>query len=114
MKIKQINPPWNKKVYKRKYEPFYHTQRWRDVRKAFLLGTTTLEDGRLVPNSMCLECYKKGKMVASNTVDHIHRIKDGGDPYDHSNFQALCRTCHDKKSSKEGQEAKLKMKFKNP
>lgn len=113
MKIKQTAPPWNKSVRKRNYEPFYHTQRWRDIRKGFLIGTTTLPDGRIVSNSMCIECFKNGKSVASNTVDHIQRIKDGGDPYNPDNFQALCRSCHEKKSSKEGNEAKMKMKFKN-
>lgn len=113
MKIKQTNPPWNKRVYTRKYEAFYHTNRWREIRKAFLMGTTKLPDGTLVPNSMCIECYKKGKIVSSNTVDHIHRIKAGGDPYDMNNFQALCRTCHDKKSSSEGLEAKREMNLKN-
>lgn len=113
MKIKQINPPWNKNIRKRNYEPFYHTARWREIRKSFLLGTTILEDGKLVPNSICIECYKKGKTTASNTVDHIHRIRDGGDPYNPANFQALCKTCHEKKSSKEGNEQKMKMKLKN-
>lgn len=112
MNIKKTNPPWDKKTYKRKYEPFYHTARWREIRKAFLLGHTTW-NGTMVPNTLCLECYKNGKVVPSNTVDHIQRIKSGGDAYDLNNLQALCRACHDTKSSKEGLEEKMKLKFKN-
>lgn len=112
MRIKKTQPPWDKRVYKRNYEPFYHTARWREIRKAFFLGTTTLEDGRIVPNSICLECYKQDKITPSNTVDHINRIKSGGDAYDLNNMQGLCRACHDRKSSKEGLDKKMEINSK--
>jgi len=36
-------------------------------------------------------------------VDHIIELKDGGAPLDERNVQALCRTCHGKKTSIEKQ-----------
>lgn len=113
MKINNIKRPWVQSYKPRKYEPFYHTQQWRNIRKAFMLGTTTLEDGRIVPNNICIMCYLEGKTVAANTIDHKHRIKDGGDALDPNNLQALCRQHHDRKSSSEGHEMKEKMKKSN-
>ena len=112
MKINKVQPPWDKRVYKRSYEAFYHTSRWREIRKAFMLGHTKLDDGRVVPNTLCLSCYKQGKVVPANTIDHIKRIKSGGDAYDLNNLQSLCRLCHDRKSSKEGLEKKMELNSK--
>lgn len=112
MQIKKIKRPWVAEYKPRKYEPFYHSASWAKLRKAFMLGYTTLDNGKLVPNTICLECYKEGRTTPANTIDHIHRIKDGGSATDMANLQALCRKHHDQKSSREGQEMKMKMKSK--
>lgn len=112
MNIKKIKRPWVIEQKPRKYEPFYHSSSWTKLRKAFMLGHTTLDNGKIVPHTLCIECYKEGRTTPANTVDHIHRIKDGGSATDMANLQSLCRRHHDIKSSKEGHETKMKMKSK--
>ena len=48
---------------------------------------------------LCRECGAAGEIV-----DHIKRIRAGGDHYDESNLQTLCRTCHEKKRGREAWE----------
>ena len=47
----------------------------------------------------CQSCGRAGKLEA----DHIVRLEDepGRDPYDETNIQALCRSCHIEKTAKE-------------
>lgn len=107
MKINKLTTPWHKRPYrKRDYVTFYHTPAWRKLRAAFINSTSTLPDGRIVSNAYCRQCYLSGKLVEAHTIDHINRIRDGGDSYDWANLQSLCRPCHDRKSSREGHEAK--------
>ncbi len=64
--------------------------KWRTARKAFLKR-----------NPLCFECQGKGILKAAAVVDHI--IPHKGDPglfWDESNWQALCKTCHDRKTAK--------------
>jgi len=66
--------------------------RWRKARKRFLAA-----------NPLCAECMKEGKVTAASVVDHI--IPHKGDPvlfWDESNWQSLCKQCHDRKTTKEG------------
>jgi len=62
--------------------------RWRQARKLFL--------GR---NPLCRECMKAGRLTPATVVDHI--IPHRGDQklfWDESNWQPLCKACHDKKT----------------
>jgi len=34
-------------------------------------------------------------------VDHVRPLSDGGDHYDADNLQALCRSCHARKTCRE-------------
>lgn len=34
------------------------------------------------------------------TVDHIHEIEDGGDPFDPTNLQVVCRSCNSSKGNR--------------
>lgn len=107
MKINKPIRPWHKNPYrKREYVSFYHSTAWRKLRTAFISSTSTLDDGRIVSNAYCRECFINGKLTEAHTIDHIHRIRDGGDAFEWSNLQSLCRSCHDRKSSREGHEAK--------
>lgn len=66
--------------------------RWRRERKAFL-----------VSNPLCAECQLWGRVVAANVVDHV--IPHKGDKlmfWDRSNWQGLCKNCHDVKTAGEG------------
>jgi len=60
-------------------------RRWKKCRKIFLQA-----------NPLCSRCYKIGKLVEASIVDHI--IPHKGDEqlfWDQSNWQALCKPCHD-------------------
>lgn len=48
---------------------------------------------------LCVQCAKQGKYVRATVVDHI--IPHRGDQklfWDQNNWQALCKSCHDKKT----------------
>lgn len=105
MKIQKIKRPWFREYANRPPQSFYHSSEWRKLRKAFITSTTTLPDGRILPNAICRICYLDyGRTEPMHTVDHIHRIRDGGNPLDWNNLQSLCKMHHDRKSSQEGHE----------
>ena len=54
---------------------------------------------------VCAECKGDGACE----VDHIVSRRNGGSN-DYSNLQALCRTCHARKSSNEGNAAKARLR----
>lgn len=65
--------------------------RWRKASKAYLHA-----------HPLCAECLRHGRYTKATVVDHIkpHR----GDPelfWDESNWQPLCKRCHDRKSMTE-------------
>jgi len=65
--------------------------RWRKVRMMFLRQ-----------HPLCVECQKAGRLTPATVVDHI--IPHKGDMvlfWDESNWQALCKPCHDRKTAKE-------------
>ena len=45
----------------------------------------------------CRTCGRAGKLE----VDHVIPIDKGGDPWESSNLQTLCRDCHIKKTRRE-------------
>lgn len=65
--------------------------RWRRASKAFLRE-----------HPLCVYCQAEGKVVASAVTDHIvpHR-GDAGLFWDRTNWQALCKPCHDGKKQRE-------------
>jgi hypothetical protein len=105
MKIETIKRPWDNPNGQRRYnrDPFYNSQEWKRTKQAFKLGYTELPDGRRVSNTMCLECFKKGKVSAGYAIDHVVRIKDGGERTDFKNLQNLCEHHHAVKSALEAQ-----------
>ncbi|OOR83903.1 HNH endonuclease [Moraxella canis] len=66
-----------------------YDSRWRHARLAFL------DD-----NPLCVMCQANGLLVAATVVDHIipHRGNQARF-WDISNWQALCKTCHDHKTN---------------
>ena len=65
--------------------------RWRVRSKLYLKA-----------NPLCVECNRKGKLTPATVVDHIkpHR----GAPllmWDETNWQALCKPCHDRKTGRQ-------------
>ena len=45
----------------------------------------------------CRSCGRAGRLEC----DHVTPLQMGGDPYDPSNLQTLCRTCHIAKTRRE-------------
>jgi 5-methylcytosine-specific restriction protein A len=48
-------------------------------------------------NPLCVICRKEGRLFPATVYDHIVPINRGGDPWDESNKQGLCNSCHQKK-----------------
>ena len=62
--------------------------KWREARRLFLQR-----------NPLCQNCLKNGKLTPATVVDHI--VPHRGDQllfWDHGNWQALCKACHDRKT----------------
>lgn len=68
-----------------------YNSRWRKESKHYLQT-----------HPLCEECMKHGVYTAATVVDHI--VPHRGDPvlfWNQSNWQALCKRCHDKKTGQE-------------
>lgn len=68
-----------------------YDSKWRKERNRYLKE-----------NPLCIHCKEEGKLTRATVVDHIkpHR----GDKvlfWDESNWQPLCKKCHDKKTMTE-------------
>ncbi len=62
--------------------------RWRIARKRYLSQ-----------HPLCVECLKENKLTPATVVDHI--VPHRGDQklfWDESNWQPLCKDCHDRKT----------------
>ncbi len=60
---------------------------------------TAATEARLRRHPLCVRCKAQGRFTAATVVDHI--IPHRGDPHlmwDESNWQALCKSCHDRKT----------------
>lgn len=66
-----------------------YDSRWRKIRNAFLAA-----------HPLCAECERAGRIVAATEVDHITPLSQGG-THAEENLQALCHSCHSKKTAKE-------------
>ena len=67
--------------------------KWQRVSKAYLRK-----------HPMCVRCMAEGRYVPATVVDHI--IPHRGDKnlfWNESNWQALCKSCHDRKTWTEDQ-----------
>jgi 5-methylcytosine-specific restriction enzyme A len=87
----------HKKIFESEYtktsRPFkylYNTSRWKKLRKQFLQE-----------HPLCEECKAKGVIKAATVVDHIEAHKGDGELFwNQNNWQALCKSCHDRKTAK--------------
>lgn len=68
-----------------------YNSRWRKLSQQYLRK-----------HPMCVHCLQQGRYVPATVVDHIipHR-GDSALMWDESNWQALCKPCHDKKTGNE-------------
>ena len=67
-------------------------QRWRRARARFLAA-----------HPLCVQCRREGRITAATVVDH--KAPHRGDPalfWDESNWQPMCKQCHDAKTARGG------------
>ena len=65
--------------------------RWRKARARYLKR-----------HPICVRCLKQGKYVKATVVDHIKPHRGTEQLFwNESNWQALCKSCHDKKTMTE-------------
>jgi 5-methylcytosine-specific restriction protein A len=69
---------------------FYNSKAWRMARLM-----------QLRAHPLCALCGKAAEMV-----DHIKRVRDGGERLSANNFQSLCHSCHNRKRQQEGSQAR--------
>lgn len=68
-----------------------YNARWRRARRRYLMD-----------NPLCVMCKEKGVIQAATDVDHIIPHKGDQDLFwDESNWQALCASCHSRKTARE-------------
>ncbi len=66
-------------------------RRWRKARRLYLRE-----------HPLCVQCEAEGTIMAATVVDHV--VPHRGDYnlfWDESNWQAMCKPCHDRKTGRE-------------
>lgn len=67
----------------------YVTSKWKRLRLA-----------KLNESPVCFACEQRGHAELATTVDHLHPISQGGDPFPPlSGLLSLCARCHNEKTS---------------
>ena len=67
------------------------TNRYRRERSAYLRS-----------HPLCAECARQGRTVAATELDHITPYRKRPELFwDKSNWQGLCRACHERKTAAE-------------
>ena len=75
---------------------FYHSRKWQAIRLKVLQEH---------PVCQVINCLNP-----ASEVDHITAIQDGGSMTDRANLQALCVSCHAKKTAREVSDRKRLLK----
>lgn len=57
----------------------------------------------LAQHPLCCQCERAGRIEPATVVDHIRRHRGQADPlfWDRTNWQSLCKRCHDRKTARE-------------
>lgn len=69
---------------------FYNKKEWKELRNL-----------KISNNPLCEICYKEGRLVPAQCVDHIIPVtlENVSDKfYDYQNLQSLCNNCHYEKT----------------
>ena len=73
---------------------YYQSYEWKRIRLQ-----------HLSTHPLCELCDENDKVIIATVVDHIQqRIHGGSDNYD--NLRSLCKSCHEKVTGTQGQEAR--------
>ena len=92
-------PELTSDMYCTKHAPLYqresahsrgYNSKWRRISKLYLKA-----------HPLCCECRRQGKLTPATVVDHI--VPHRGNQklmWDGSNWQSLCKQCHDRKTAR--------------
>lgn len=69
---------------------FYASARWQRFRRLVLSR-----------HPLCVACLSRGRTEPATDIDHIATIRAGGALLDERNVQALCHSCHARKTATE-------------
>ena len=68
-----------------------YDHKWKAARKKYLKE-----------HPLCVKCQQENRLTKATVVDHIHPHRGNGKLFwDKSNWQSLCKRCHDKKTMTE-------------
>jgi len=87
--VPRVPPPSDSKTPEERR--FYGSALWKRTREA-----------HRAEEPLCRTCAAAGITRLGQMVDHIKRIRDGGDKTDPANLQTLCNLCHNRKRQQEG------------
>lgn len=88
----------HKRLHNRHYEKY---QRNPETRKRYDHSWRKRRNQFIRQHPLCVHCLANGKATLAKEVDHILPLSQGG-THDESNLQSLCKSCHSRKSAKEG------------
>ena len=88
---KLMDKQYNETFRDKEATAFYNSHTWKKKRADFL-----------IEHPFCEECRRQGRLSKATMVDHILPMRFGGLALDDENLQALCASCHTKKSILEG------------
>lgn len=78
---------------------------WREEKRFYdSAGWQRLRLERLRIEPLCRMCKAQGRISLAKDVDHIERIRSGGERLSLENTQSLCKQCHARKSGREARE----------
>ncbi|HKM39927.1 MAG TPA: HNH endonuclease [bacterium] len=90
--MKEYNRQYNRQKRPGYSKRLYKTARWQKLRKRVLSV-----------QPLCAECGRQGRIAMATVADHIIPHKGNLELFwDEGNLQALCKSCHDRKTAKEG------------
>ena len=92
------------KTYHERYQQFYNSPEWRDLRNyKFYMA-----------EGLCELCRKKGKVKAAREIHHIVPIeKDWNKRLDYENLIALCPSHHQEQHNRDSQLQKFLREWNN-
>ena len=97
--------PEHEKLYKQKLQKMksiYDKQRGSASKRGYDYKWQKARKQFLNEYPLCVNCLKEGLTVIADVVDHIKPHKGDKELFwNRSNWQSLCKSCHDRKSAKE-------------
>lgn len=89
---------------KNKYNKFYGSKEWRELRL-----------WKLAEQPLCEYCLEKNQITPATEIDHVLPLATHWHlRLDHSNMKSTCRPCHLAKTSKDGVESVKRSKDVKP